>query len=78
MRKMVPPTRRPSVSYQTMEMRVRLGLTQEELASTVGVPKKDIEALERGYPVALDCKRMVLKTLFEQTTIRKHLWRTST
>ena len=62
-----------SVGSQTREMRVILGLTQQELACAVGVSEKDIKLLERDVPVTLDCKRRVLKTLWEKTTIHKHI-----
>ena len=71
MSNMVSPSRELSVGFQAREMRVILGLTQQELACSVGVSEQDIKLLERGEPVTLDCKRTVLKTLWEKTTIRK-------
>lgn len=65
--------REPSVGSQAREMRVRLCLTQKELASSVGVPERDIKLLERDAPVTLDCKRKVLKALWEKTTIHKQI-----
>ncbi len=64
--------REPTVSSQAREMRVRLGLTQKELACAAGVTEKDIKSLERDLPVTSDCKTTVLKTLWEKTTIPKH------
>ncbi len=63
--------REPSVGSQAREMRVRLGLTQQELACAVGVPERHIKLLERDAPVTLDCKRKVLKELWEKTMTHK-------
>ena len=65
--------REQSVGSQARKMRVRLGLTQQELACAVGVSEKDIRLLERDVPVTLDCKRRVLKTLWGKMTIREHI-----
>lgn len=73
MSNMVSLDRKPSVGSRVREMRVRLGFTQKELACAVGVSEKDIKLLERDVPVALDCKRRVLKTLWEKVTIREHV-----
>ncbi|MEE8419335.1 MAG: hypothetical protein V3S02_04405 [Dehalococcoidales bacterium] len=65
--------REASVGSQAREMRVRLGLTQQELACAVGVAEKDIKLLERDVPVTLDCKRTVLKALWEKATVHNHI-----
>ncbi len=62
--------REPSVGSQAREMRVRMSLTQQELACAVGVSEKDIKLLEQDVPVTPDCKIRVLKTLWEKTTIK--------
>lgn len=64
-------TTRSSVGSQAREMRVKLELTQQELACEVGVSEEEIKLLEQDLPVTLACKTRVLKTLWERTTIRK-------
>ncbi len=49
-----------TVGSRVGKMRVRLGLTQQELAYVVGVSEKDIKLFERDMPVTLDCERRVL------------------
>ncbi len=73
MSNMVSLGREQSVGSRVRQMRVRLGLTQQDLAYAVGVSEKDIKLLERDVPVTLDCKRRVLKTLWGKITIREHI-----
>jgi DNA-binding XRE family transcriptional regulator len=54
-------------------MRVRQGLTQQELACAVGVLEKDIKLLERNVPATLDFRRKVFKTLWGKMAIRERI-----
>ncbi len=67
------PGREQSVGSQVRKMRVRLGLTQQELACAVDASEKDIGLLERDVPVTLDFRRRVFKTLWGKMTIREHI-----
>lgn len=72
MSNIISPSREKSIGSRVRKMRVRLSLTQRELAWTAGVSEKDIKLLERNVPVILDCKRKVLKTLWGEMAIREH------
>lgn len=73
MSNMISFAHEPSVGFHTREMRVRLGLTQQELARTVGVSEEDIKLLERNLPIELGFKIRALKFLWEQTAIQRNL-----
>ena len=47
----------PSQNKWARSVRISLGLTQQELADTVGVSKEDVDLLERNLPMQLDIKR---------------------
>ncbi len=72
MSNVVSPSREKSIGSRVRKMRMRLHLTQRELAWAAGVSEKDIELLERDVPVILDCKRRVLKTLWGKLASPEH------
>ncbi len=73
MSNMVSPGREQSMGFRVRKMRLRLGLTQQELARAAGASEKDIKLLERDVPVILDCKRRVLKILWGKMAISAHV-----
>ena len=56
-------TRAPSVSTLVRRLRISLRLTQQELANSAGVLKKDVDLLENNLPVPLGKKIRILMEL---------------
>ncbi len=56
-------TRAPSVGTLVRRLRISLWLTQQELANSAGVLKKDVDLLENNLPVPLGKKIRILMEL---------------
>ena len=52
------------LGYKVRSLRISLGLTQSELADTVGVTPEEVDLLEHNLPVRLDVKRRLLRELW--------------
>ncbi len=56
--------RESSIGLWARSLRISLQLTEQELADSVGVSKKDVYLFEHNLPVPLDIKRKLLKKLY--------------
>ena len=54
-----------SLRLLSKEMRLSLGLTQEELADLADVSQDDVDYFERSLPVQLEARQKILKTLLK-------------
>ena len=52
------------LGYKVRSLRISLGLTQSELADTVGVTSDEVDLFEHDLPVRLDVKRRLLRELW--------------
>ena len=58
------------LGHKVRSLRISLGLTQSELADTVGVTLDEVDLFEHDLPVRLDVKRRLLRELWARRAIR--------
>ena len=51
------------------EIRLSLGLKQQELAKLAGVSEVDVDSVERRLPVQTSTKQKILRTLVKHETV---------
>ena len=56
-----------SLRLLSKEIRLSLGLTQEELADLADVHQDDVDYFEHSLPVQLETRQKILKTLYKST-----------
>ena len=52
-----------SLRLLSKDMRLSLGLTQQELADLAGVSEDDVESFESSLPVQLEARQKIIKML---------------
>ncbi len=52
-----------SLRLLSKDMRLSLGLTQQELAELAAVSQDEVDCFECGFPVRLDSRQKILKKL---------------
>ena len=59
-----------SLRLLSKEIRLSLGLTQEELADLAAVSQDDVDCFERSFPVQLDSRQKILRVLCKSMEMR--------
>jgi transcriptional regulator with XRE-family HTH domain len=59
-----PKIRETKIGSDARKLRISLHISRRELADAAGVSEHSVSRFEHNLPVALDCKRRVLKELW--------------
>ena len=59
-----------SLRLLSKDIRISLGLTQEELANLASVSQDDVDYFEHSLPVQLESRQKILKTLYGSTKLQ--------